>query len=69
MARSFFMALGHMLFAAAALIGTAVSAQAADWPSRPVTFIVPFPPGGNTDALARLVAQRLTTVLGQPVVV
>jgi tripartite-type tricarboxylate transporter receptor subunit TctC len=58
-----------MLFAAAALIGTAVSAQAADWPSRPVTFIVPFPPGGNTDALARLVAQRLTTVLGQPVVV
>lgn len=54
---------------AALALGTAVPALAADWPARPITLIVPFPAGGSTDALARLIAQRLSEKLGQPVVV
>ena len=43
--------------------------QAQDaWPSRPVRFILPFPPGGGTDILGRLIAERLSASLGQPVV-
>jgi tripartite-type tricarboxylate transporter receptor subunit TctC len=38
------------------------------WPSRPIRFILPFPPGGGTDILGRLIADRLSTSLGQPVV-
>jgi tripartite-type tricarboxylate transporter receptor subunit TctC len=48
---------------------TAASAQRADWPARPVRFIVPFPPGGTVDPLARLLATRLTASLGQQFVV
>ncbi len=48
-------------------IGTAA---AQDWqPSRPVTLVVPFPAGGGNDALARLVAERMSKPLGQQVVV
>lgn len=41
----------------------------ADFPNRPVRLIVPFPPGGSTDTLARLIAQRLGETLGQAVVI
>jgi tripartite-type tricarboxylate transporter receptor subunit TctC len=44
-------------------------AARAEWPERPIRMIVPFPPGGGTDALARVLAQHLQTVLGQPVAV
>jgi len=45
------------------------SAQTPDaWPSRPLRFILPFPPGGGTDILGRLISERLTATLGQPVV-
>jgi tripartite-type tricarboxylate transporter receptor subunit TctC len=38
------------------------------WPTRPIRFILPFPPGGGTDILGRLIAERLSATLGQPVV-
>jgi tripartite-type tricarboxylate transporter receptor subunit TctC len=55
------------------LITTAVSAsaQGADpaWPSKPIRFIVPFPAGSSTDVVGRIVAQMLSTRLGQQVVI
>jgi tripartite-type tricarboxylate transporter receptor subunit TctC len=42
---------------------------AADWPQRPVTVVVPFAAGGNTDTVARILCQRLTEKLGQPFVI
>ena len=44
-------------------------ALAQDWPQRPVRVIVPYAPGGNTDAIARITAERLTIALGQQVIV
>ncbi len=44
-------------------------AKAADWPSRPIHFIVPFPAGGSTDVAARVVGDYLSRTLGQQVVV
>src|SRR5262245_8457913 len=38
------------------------------WPAKPIRFILPFPPGGGTDILGRLIAERLAAALGQPVV-
>jgi tripartite-type tricarboxylate transporter receptor subunit TctC len=53
-----------------AWLALAFTAAAADvFPTRPVRLIAPFAPGGGLDATARLIAQRLTGVLGQPVVV
>ena len=45
------------------------TAAAEDYPTRPVTLIVPFPAGGGVDAMGRLVAHRLTQVFGQQVIV
>jgi tripartite-type tricarboxylate transporter receptor subunit TctC len=45
------------------------AAQAQTYPERPLKLIVPFPPGGNTDVVARMFGQKLSEALGQPVVV
>lgn len=53
----------------AALAALPAFAQKLDWPTRPVRFIVPFPPGGTTDPMARLVGSKLTPALGQQFIV
>ena len=52
------------------MLGAATTAQAqADFPSRPLKMIVPFPPGGTSDVLGRLMAEEMGKVLKQPIVV
>ena len=55
------------VLACAAIAPAAAFAQA--WPSKPVKFVVPYPPGGSTDPLARLIAAKLSDSLGQPFIV
>jgi tripartite-type tricarboxylate transporter receptor subunit TctC len=47
----------------------AIPASAQDWPAKPVRFIVPYPPGGGTDVIARIVQHRLSEALGQTIVI
>jgi tripartite-type tricarboxylate transporter receptor subunit TctC len=53
---------------AIALVGI-TAAQAQTYPSRPITLVVPFPPGGSTDVIARITAERMRATLGQPIVI
>ncbi len=55
--------------AALALLAGIAAAQAQNFPTRPVTLIVPFPPGGSTDTTARIIAERMRAPLGQTVVI
>lgn len=59
------------LLAAPAFIALAPNAfaQGAQWPARAIRLIVPFPPGGPTDIVARVLAERMARSLGQPIVV
>ncbi len=56
------------LFAAACLLQP-LAASAQTYPARPLTMIVPFPAGGATDVLARILSERMRTILGQPIVI
>ncbi len=60
------MKLGGMVFAALLMLAGAAHAQ---YPERTIRWIVPYPPGGSTDILARIVAQKMQEDWGQPVVV
>jgi tripartite-type tricarboxylate transporter receptor subunit TctC len=59
--------------AAAAIVALLPSAEAAppapDYPSRPITLVVPYPAGGGNDVIARLVAAKMSASLGQPIVI
>jgi tripartite-type tricarboxylate transporter receptor subunit TctC len=52
----------------AAIAGVA-SAQAQTFPSKQITLVVPFPPGGSTDVAARIMAEKMRPILGQPVII
>ncbi|HYC36092.1 MAG TPA: tripartite tricarboxylate transporter substrate binding protein [Usitatibacter sp.] len=54
---------------AALAFTVSLAAHAQEWPTQPVKILVPFPPGGTTDQIARHVQQPLSQILGQPVVV
>ena len=57
------------LIAAIILIALIAPASAQDYPTRPITLVVPYPAGGGVDAMARIVADKLTAALGQQVLV
>jgi tripartite-type tricarboxylate transporter receptor subunit TctC len=57
------------LFAAVLFVGMAAPAAAQTYPARPVTMVVPFPPGGNTDLMARALQNELGKALGQSVII
>ena len=50
------------------LIGSAMAVFAQEYPSKPIRMVVGFPPGGGTDVVARILAPRMSELLGQPVV-
>ena len=51
------------------VVGLGCAAGGQDYPTRPITLIVPYPPGGGVDAMARIVGEKLSAALGQQVVV
>src|SRR5256885_17264371 len=57
----------HALFLLLLIISTAAFSQS--WPSKPIRYIVPFPPGGSSDLVSRAIAPRLSERLGQQVVI
>jgi tripartite-type tricarboxylate transporter receptor subunit TctC len=62
----------RLLAAIAVMLGVIVAAaavQAQTFPSRTITLIVPFPPGGSTDTVARIMAEKMQAILGQPVII
>ena len=59
--------MGRLLFLLLAFVCTSSMAQG--WPSKPIRYIVPFPPGGSSDLMSRAIAPRLAERLGQPLVI
>jgi tripartite-type tricarboxylate transporter receptor subunit TctC len=63
-------AMGRFLVALGlTMVAGIVAVQAQTYPSLSITLVVPFPPGGSTDTAARIMAERMRAVLGQPIVV
>src|SRR5262245_60012072 len=58
-----------LIVAAAVTLAALTIADAQPYPSRPITLIVPFPPGGSSDTAARIMAERMRPILGQPIVI
>jgi tripartite-type tricarboxylate transporter receptor subunit TctC len=54
---------------AAALVASAIPASAQDWPTRPLTIVVPYGPGSGADVLGRILAPRMSELLGQTVII
>ena len=61
--------IGAVLAGLFALFGALAAAQAADYPTRPITLVVGFPPGGASDIMARILTGKLGSLLGQPFIV
>jgi tripartite-type tricarboxylate transporter receptor subunit TctC len=60
--------LFRAIAALAVMLGCASGAPAQGWPNRPIRMIVPYTPGGYTDLMARLVGQKISEALGQPII-
>ncbi|MGH7767171.1 MAG: tripartite tricarboxylate transporter substrate binding protein [Candidatus Binatia bacterium] len=65
----YWLAAGFVAVLAALPSSPAGAAETTDWPNKPVRFIVPFPPGGSVDPLARVLGARLSAALGQQFIV
>jgi tripartite-type tricarboxylate transporter receptor subunit TctC len=61
--------MGKLVIAIALTLAAGIASAQAPYPSRAITIVSPFPPGGSTDAVARIMAQRMAPVLGQSVIV
>ena len=59
----------HLAAGAAVLPAVSRIARAQAWPARPITIIVPFPAGGPSDAIGRILAEPMRASLGQPVII
>jgi tripartite-type tricarboxylate transporter receptor subunit TctC len=62
------LAFGAALLALTAAVAPAPAAAQAAYPTKPITLVIPFPPGGSADILGRIIGKRLSDRLGQPVV-
>src|SRR5438046_803700 len=62
-------ALALGLAAAALALGLVGAALAQDYPAKPIRFIVPYPPGGGTDVVARVLTEPLGIALGQTIII
>jgi len=60
---------GIAVLTAAIVFGLAAVAEAQNYPTRPITLVVPFPPGGSTTIVARIITDRMADAIGQPFVV
>jgi len=60
---------GALLLFASLLAGAAFAQRAYNYPTKPIRIVVPQPPGGSTDAVARLFAQGMTEILGQQIII
>ena len=58
-----------LLLLTLALVAATGGVSAQTWPAKPIRLVVPYPPGGLIDNMARLLAPRLSQELGQPVVI
>ena len=59
----------HLVAGATALAAASITASAQTYPSRPITIVVGFAAGAATDTIGRIIAERMKTSLGQPVIV
>src|SRR5262249_38492165 len=57
------------LLGSAAIMLPAIARAVESYPTRPIRLIVPYPPGGGTDIVGRIVGEKLQTTLGQPIVI
>src|SRR6202035_3817040 len=62
-------AIVRVLFAASLALTLSVAVRAEDYPSRPIMLVVPYPPGGGNDVIARIVAGKMSAALGREIVV
>ena len=67
--RTFFRVAASVAAVSSVVLGLTVAASAQNFPSRPVTLVVPFPPGGVIDTTARVIEGELSKELGQPIVI